>query len=53
MDQGGARPMPMMNKPIAIVDDMPSEHGIIRTSSSAEAQFSIPTVGVMQKVTPF
>lgn len=45
--------MPMMNKPIAIVDDMPSEHGIIRTSSSAEAQFSMPTVGVMQKVTPF
>lgn len=53
MDQGGVRSMPLMNKPIAIVDDMASEHSMLRTSASAEAQFSMPTVGVMQKVTRF
>ncbi|KAJ1686494.1 hypothetical protein LUZ63_017884 [Rhynchospora breviuscula] len=53
MDQGGVRPMPLMNKPIAIGDDMPSEHGMMRTSASAEPQFSMPSVGVMQKVARF
>jgi hypothetical protein len=53
MDQGGVRPMPLVNKPIAMVDDMASEHSMLRSSTSAEAPFSMPTVGVMQKVTRF